>query len=152
MLARGDARRSDRHHRSYGAGKSTLLKVLSRIFDRVRERSNFMAAAASLLEVGTGFLPIDRQREYLLERGNSGDKRREINARFDEIGGFCPDRPVSRPVKRYSTELFATCICSGGTPRPGNPHVVKCWPSRCKFSEECLGKMDDGPKCRTVLL
>ena len=40
-----------------GAGKSTLLKILSRITEPTEGRSRLRGRVASLLEVGTGFIP-----------------------------------------------------------------------------------------------
>src|SRR5437899_2163221 len=72
-----------------GAGKSTLLKVLSRILEPTSGRALLYGRVASLLEVGTGFHPDLTGRENVYLNGAIlGLKRREIEARFDEIVAF----------------------------------------------------------------
>ena len=56
-----------------GAGKSTLLKNLSRIIKPTTGRVTIKGRVASLLKVGTGFLPgTVRTGEYILEWHHSG--------------------------------------------------------------------------------
>jgi lipopolysaccharide transport system ATP-binding protein len=90
-----------------GAGKSTLLKILSRITDPSRGRATIRGRVASLLEVGTGFHPELSGRENVYLNGAIlGMKRREIEARFDEIVAFAEvEKFIDTPIKRYSSGM-----------------------------------------------
>src|SRR5712691_1419936 len=72
-----------------GAGKSTLLKILSRITEPTEGQAEIHGRVGSLLEVGTGFHPDLTGRENIYLNGTIlGMKKREIDARFDEIVDF----------------------------------------------------------------
>ena len=72
-----------------GAGKSTLLKLLARIVEPTVGRATLRGRVASLLEVGTGFHPELSGRENIYLNGSIlGMKKREIDAKFDEIVAF----------------------------------------------------------------
>src|ERR1044071_7781601 len=91
-----------------GAGKSTLLAILTRISEPTAGRAELYGRVASLLEVGTGFHPDLSGRENIYLNGAVlGLKRREINARFDEIVAFAEvERFIDTPVKRYSSGMY----------------------------------------------
>jgi lipopolysaccharide transport system ATP-binding protein len=91
-----------------GAGKSTLLKLLSRITPPSHGRITLRGRMASLLEVGTGFHPELTGRENVYLNGAIlGMRRREINAKFDEIVDFSGiSRFIDTPVKRYSSGMY----------------------------------------------
>src|SRR5205823_15054559 len=88
-----------------GAGKTTLLKILSRITKPTEGEARVWGRVGSLLEVGTGFHPDLTGRENVYLNGAIlGMKRREIEAKFDEIVAFAEvERFVDTPVKRYSS-------------------------------------------------
>src|SRR5690349_16347650 len=88
-----------------GAGKSTLLRILARITSPTAGRAEVYGRLGSLLEVGTGFHPELTGRENIFLNGAIlGMRRREIQARFDEIVDFAEtERFLDTPVKRYST-------------------------------------------------
>ena len=88
-----------------GAGKSTLLKILSRITEPTSGEAILRGRVASLLEVGTGFHPELTGRENVYLNGAIlGMKKREIDARFDEIVAFAEmAKHIDTPVKRYSS-------------------------------------------------
>jgi homopolymeric O-antigen transport system ATP-binding protein len=90
-----------------GAGKSTLLKILSRVTAPTEGRVEILGRVASLLEVGTGFHPELTGRENVYMNGTIlGMRRREIDARFDEIVAFAQvERFLDTPVKRYSSGM-----------------------------------------------
>ena len=91
-----------------GAGKSTLLKLLSRITAPTEGRIRLQGRVGSLLEVGTGFHPELTGRENVFLNGSIlGMRRREIEAKFDEIVEFSgiPDF-LDTPVKRYSSGMY----------------------------------------------
>ena len=90
-----------------GAGKSTLLKVLSRITCPTSGRVDARGRVASLLDVGTGFHEELTGRENIYLNGAIlGMKKREIDARLDEIIAFADvEKFIDTPIKRYSTGM-----------------------------------------------
>ena len=90
-----------------GAGKSTLLKILSRITEPTRGRAEVFGRVGSLLEVGTGFHPDLTGRENVYLNGTIlGMKKREVDAKFDEIVEFSGvEKFIDTPVKRYSSGM-----------------------------------------------
>jgi lipopolysaccharide transport system ATP-binding protein len=91
-----------------GAGKSTLLKLLSRITSPTTGNIKIRGRVASLLEIGTGFHPELTGRENVYMNGTiMGMKKREIDAKFDEIVDFAGvERFIDTPVKRYSSGMM----------------------------------------------
>jgi len=91
-----------------GAGKSTLLKILSRITEPTEGKITMRVRVASLLEVGTGFHPELTGRENIYLNGSIlGMKKREIDAKFDEIVKFAEiEKFLDTPVKRYSSGMY----------------------------------------------
>jgi lipopolysaccharide transport system ATP-binding protein len=91
-----------------GAGKSTLLKILSRITEPTEGKITMRGRVASLLEVGTGFHPELTGRENVYLNGSIlGMKKREIDAKFDEIVKFAEiEKFLDTPVKRYSSGMY----------------------------------------------
>ena len=91
-----------------GAGKSTLLKILSRIVEPTEGRAAITGRVASLLEVGTGFHSELSGRENIFLNGAIlGMRRREIQAKFDEIVEFAEiEKFLDTPVKCYSSGMY----------------------------------------------
>ena len=91
-----------------GAGKSTTLKILSRITTPTSGRAFLRGRVGSLLEVGTGFHPELTGRENIYLNGMIlGMRKREIDAKFDEIVEFAEVGPfLDTPVKRYSSGMY----------------------------------------------
>jgi lipopolysaccharide transport system ATP-binding protein len=91
-----------------GAGKSTLLKILARITPPSAGEVWLRGRVGSLLEVGTGFHPELSGRENIFLSGAIlGMKRREVQARFDEIVAFAEvERFLDTPVKRFSSGMY----------------------------------------------
>jgi len=91
-----------------GAGKSTLLKILSKITYPTSGRVSVRGRVGALLEVGTGFHGELTGRENILLNGSIlGMKKREIEARLDDIVAFAGVEPfLDTPVKRYSSGMF----------------------------------------------
>ena len=90
-----------------GAGKSTLLKILSRSTWPTSGSVRVEGRIASLLEVGTGFHDELTGRENIYLNGSIlGMKKREVDARFDEIVVFSGvARFIDTPIKRYSSGM-----------------------------------------------
>jgi lipopolysaccharide transport system ATP-binding protein len=139
-----------------GAGKSTLLKILSRITEPTEGYADIYGRIGALLEVGTGFHPELTGREnVILNASILGMKRREIEAKFDEIVDFAEvEKFIDTPVKHYS---------SGMTLRLGFAVAAHLEPEilivdevlavgDARFQRKCMGKMDAvSSQGRTVL-
>jgi len=140
-----------------GAGKSTLLKILSRIVEPTEGRAVMRGRVASLLEVGTGFHPELSGRENIYLNGSIlGMRRREIDARFDEIVAFAEvEKFLDTPVKRYSSGMYvrlAFAVASHLEPEILIVDEVLAV-GDTQFQKKCLGKMKDiaGGGERTVV-
>jgi lipopolysaccharide transport system ATP-binding protein len=139
-----------------GAGKSTLLKILTRITEPTSGEARIHGRVASLLEVGTGFHPELTGRENVYMNGTIlGMKKREIDAKFDEIVAFSElERFVDTPVKRYSSGMYvrlAFAVAAHLDPEIMLVDEVLAV-GDAAFQKKCLGKMGDVAKeGRTVL-
>jgi len=130
-----------------GAGKSTLLKILSRIVEPTRGQVTMRGRVASLLEVGTGFHPELTGRENFYLNGSIlGMKKREIDARFDEIVDFAEiERFLDTPVKRYSSGMYvrlAFAVAAHLSPEILIVDEVLAV-GDAEFQKKCLGKMKE---------
>jgi lipopolysaccharide transport system ATP-binding protein len=140
-----------------GAGKSTLLKVLSRIIEPTKGRVELYGRVASLLEVGTGFHPDLSGRENVYLNGAIlGMKRREIDARFDEIVAFAEvEKFIDTAVKHYSSGMYLRLAFAVAAHLDPEVLIVDevLAVGDASFQKKCLGKMDDVTRNgRTVLL
>ena len=140
-----------------GAGKSTLLKVLSRIIEPTSGRVELYGRVASLLEIGTGFHPDLSGRENVYLNGAIlGMKRREIDAKFDEMVAFAEvEKFIDTAVKHYSSGMYLRLAFAVAAHL--NPEVLiideVLAVGDASFQKKCLGKMDDVTRSgRTVLL
>ena len=139
-----------------GAGKSTLLSILTRIIEPTSGRAELYGRVASLLEVGTGFHPDLSGRENIYLNGAVlGLKRREINARFDEIVAFAEvERFIDTPVKRYSSGMYVRLAFAVAAHLDPEILIVDevLAVGDASFQQKCLGKMDDVSRAgRTIL-
>jgi lipopolysaccharide transport system ATP-binding protein len=140
-----------------GAGKTTLLKILSRITKPTSGEARVWGRVGSLLEVGTGFHPDLTGRENVFLNGAIlGMKRREIEAKFDEIVAFAEvERFVDTPVKRYSSGMqmrLAFAVAAHLEPEILVVDEVLAV-GDAAFQRKCLGKMGEVTgEGRTVLL
>lgn len=91
-----------------GAGKSTLLKVVARILEPTHGRIVVRGRLATLLELGTGFLPDLSGRENLTLNGAIlGLSDAEIRRKADEIIDFAELGDfIDSPVRTYSTGMY----------------------------------------------
>jgi len=142
---------------SNGAGKSTLLTILSRIVIPTGGRAALYGRVASLLEVGTGFHPDLSGRENIYLNGAVlGMRRREIDARFDEIVAFAEvEAFIDTAVKRYSSGMYVRLAFAVAAHL--DPEILildeVLAVGDASFQKKCLGKMDDVTRSgRTVLL
>jgi len=140
-----------------GAGKSTLLKVLSRIIEPTTGRVELYGRIASLLEVGTGFHPDLSGRENVYLNGAIlGMKRREIDARFDEIVAFAEvEKFIDTAVKHYSSGMYLRLAFAVAAHLDPEVLIVDevLAVGDASFQKKCLGKMDEVTQTgRTVLL
>ncbi len=139
-----------------GAGKSTLLKILSRVTEPSEGQALINGRVGSLLEVGTGFHPELSGRENIFLNGAVlGMKRREINAKFDEIVDFAGvSKFIDTPVKRYSSGMYLRLAFSVAAHLEPEILVVDevLAVGDAEFQRKCLGKMSDVAQAgRTVL-
>ena len=140
-----------------GAGKSTLLKVLSRIIEPTTGRVELYGRVASLLEVGTGFHPDLSGRENVYLNGAIlGMKRREIDARFDEMVAFAEvEKFIDTAVKHYSSGMYLRLAFAVAAHLDPEVLIVDevLAVGDASFQKKCLGKMDEVTQTgRTVLL
>jgi lipopolysaccharide transport system ATP-binding protein len=141
---------------SNGAGKSTLLKILSRIIQPSAGRAEIRGRVGSLLELGTGFHPELTGRENAYLNGAIlGMRKREIDARFDEIVAFAGvERFLDTPVKRYSSGMrvrLAFAVAAHLEPEILIVDEVLAV-GDAAFQRRCLAKMGDAAGGgRTVL-
>jgi lipopolysaccharide transport system ATP-binding protein len=128
-----------------GAGKSTLLKILSRVTAPTTGEVKIKGRIASLLEVGTGFHPELTGRENIYLNGSIlGMKKREIDAKFDEIVKFAEiEKFLDTPVKRYSSGMYvrlAFAVAAHLEPEILLVDEVLAV-GDAAFQKKCLGKM-----------
>lgn len=140
-----------------GAGKSTLLKMLSRIVAPTTGRIEYEGRMASLLEVGTGFHGDLTGRENIYLNGSIlGMRKKEIDARFDEIVAFSEvERFLDTPVKRYSSGMYVRLAFAVAAHLQSEILIVDevLAVGDASFQKKCLGKMDQISKegGRTIL-
>jgi lipopolysaccharide transport system ATP-binding protein len=140
-----------------GAGKSTLLKILSRIVEPTEGRAVMRGRVASLLEVGTGFHPELSGRENIFLNGSIlGMRRREIEAKFDEIVEFAEvEKFLDTPVKRYSSGMYVRLAFAVAAHLEPEILIVDevLAVGDTQFQKKCIGKMKDiaGSGQRTVV-
>jgi len=91
-----------------GAGKSTLLKLVAGVLSPDCGRITVRGRVGTLIEVGAGFHPMLTGRENIYVNGAIlGMRRREIDARFDEIVEFAGiEAFLDSPVKHYSSGMY----------------------------------------------
>jgi len=140
-----------------GAGKSTLLKILSRITTPTEGEADLYGRVGSLLEVGTGFHPELTGRENIFLSGSIlGMKRREIDARLDEIVKFSDiEQFLDTPAKRYSSGMFVRLAFAVAAHLETEILLIDevLAVGDTAFQKKCLGKMGDvaTKEGRTVL-
>lgn len=130
-----------------GAGKSTLLKVLSRITPPTRGKIVCRGRVASLLEVGTGFHQELTGRENMYMNASIlGMRRREVDARFDEIVDFSGvEKFLDTPLKFYSSGMqlrLAFAVAAHLEPEILIVDEVLAV-GDAEFQKKCLAKMAD---------
>ena len=139
-----------------GAGKSTLLKILSRITEPTEGRAILKGRVSSLLEVGTGFhRELTGRDNVYLNGAILGMRRREIDAKFDEIFTFAGlEQFIDTPVKRYSSGMYlrlAFAVAAHLEPEILMVDEVLAV-GDAEFRKKCVGKMDEVARGgRTVL-
>jgi lipopolysaccharide transport system ATP-binding protein len=139
-----------------GAGKSTLLKILSRITPPTKGSVILRGRMASLLEVGTGFHSELTGRENVFMNGSIlGLKKREIEAKFDEIVDFSGvEQFIDTPLKHFSSGMqlrLAFAVAAHLEPEILVIDEVLAV-GDMEFQKRCLGKMDEVSRSgRTVL-
>ena len=139
-----------------GAGKSTLLKILSRVTGPTSGSVKIKGRVASLLEVGTGFHPELTGRENIYLNGTIlGMKKKEIDAKFDEIVAFAEiEQFIDTPVKRYSSGMYVRLAFAVAAHLEPEILIVDevLAVGDIEFQKKCLGKMKDiSGEGRTVL-
>jgi len=91
-----------------GAGKSTMLKLIARIFEVTHGSIVIRGRLATMLELGTGFLPDMTGRQNLTLNGAIlGLSDREMRDKMDEIIEFADiGEFIDSPVRTYSTGMY----------------------------------------------
>src|SRR5207247_8030810 len=122
-------------------------KVLSRIIEPTSGRVELYGRVASLLEVGTGFHPDLSGRENVFLNGAIlGMKRRQIDARFDEIVAFAEvEKFIDTAVKHYSSGMYlrlAFAVTAHLDPEVLIVDEVLAV-GDANFQKKCLGEMVD---------
>jgi lipopolysaccharide transport system ATP-binding protein len=130
-----------------GAGKSTLLKILARVTRPTEGRADLRGRVGSLLEVGTGFhTELTGRENVFLSGAILGLRRREIEARFDEIVAFSGvEKFLDTPLKHYSTGMnlrLAFAVAAHLEPEILLVDEVLAV-GDLEFQKKCLGKMED---------
>ncbi|MEQ1924364.1 MAG: ABC transporter ATP-binding protein, partial [Pyrinomonadaceae bacterium] len=138
-----------------GAGKSTLLKILSRITRPTSGTAEIHGRVASLLEVGTGFHSELTGRENVFLNGAIlGMKKKEIEAKFDEIVAFSEfERFIDTPVKHYSSGIYMRLAFSVAAHLDPEVLIVDevLAVGDTAFQQKCLGHMRDvGESGKTI--
>lgn len=140
-----------------GAGKSTLLKILSQISEPSKGRVVINGSVSSLLEVGTGFHPeLDGRENVYLNGAILGMRKREIDARYDEIVAFSGvGEFMHLPVKKFSSGMRLRLAFSVSAHL--NPDILLVDEILAvgdeTFQKKCLAKMNDVAGLgRTVIL
>ncbi|MEM6735241.1 MAG: ABC transporter ATP-binding protein [Bacteroidota bacterium] len=130
-----------------GAGKSTLLKILSRITEPTTGQITFKGRVSALLEVGTGFHPELTGRDNVYLNGTIlGMRKREIDAKFDEIIAFSGiEKHIDTPVKFYSSGMTVRLAFSVAAHLEPDILVIDevLAVGDAEFQLKCLGKMED---------
>jgi lipopolysaccharide transport system ATP-binding protein len=130
-----------------GAGKSTLLKILSGITEPTEGYAELRGRIGSLLEVGTGFHPELTGRENIYLSGAIfGIRKREIDARFDEIVAFAElEQFLDTAVKRYSSGMYVRLAFAVAAHLEAEIMLVDevLAVGDLRFQRKCLGKMDE---------
>jgi lipopolysaccharide transport system ATP-binding protein len=139
-----------------GAGKSTLLKILSRITPPTIGKIISRGRIASLLEVGTGFHHELTGRENVFFNGSLlGMKKKEIQARFDEIVAFSgTEKFLDTALKHYSSGMVLRLAFSVAAFLEPEIMIIDevLAVGDAEFQKKCLGKMEDVSRSgRTIL-
>lgn len=140
-----------------GAGKSTLLQIMSRIIEPTSGSVQLYGQVGSLLEIGTGFHPDLTGRENVYLNGAVlGMRRKQINAKFDEIVAFAGiERFLETAVKHYSSGMYVRLAFSVAAHL--NPEILivdeVLAVGDAEFQQKCFEKMGEVIKSgRTILL
>ena len=139
-----------------GAGKSTLLKLLTRITPPTEGSAMIRGRVGSILEVGTGFHPELTGRENTYLNGAIlGMKRREINAKFDDIVEFSGiGKFIDTPVKRYSSGMYVRLAFAVAAHLDPEVLIIDevLAVGDYEFQQRCMGRIEEiSGSGRTVL-
>lgn len=139
-----------------GAGKSTLLKVVARILEPTHGRIVVRGRLATLLELGTGFLPELSGRENLRLNGAIlGLSDAEIRRKADEIIDFAELGDfIDSPVRTYSSGMYMRLGFAIASHVEADVLILDevLAVGDAAFQRKCLAWIDELRRCGTTVL
>ena len=138
-----------------GAGKSTILKLISKITYPDRGEVDASGRIGAFIELGAGLHHELTGRENIFLYGAIlGMKRKEIQAKFDDIVDFAEIRKfLDMPIKKYSSGMYSRLgfsVCAFCDPDILLVDEVLAV-GDVNFQKKCLDKMRSFAKEKTIV-
>lgn len=138
-----------------GAGKSTILKLISKITYPDQGEVNAQGRIGAFIELGAGLHHELTGRENIYLYGAIlGMKKKEIDAKFDEIVNFAEIKKfLDFPIKKYSSGMYSRLgfsVCAFCNPDILLVDEVLAV-GDINFQKKCLQKMQSFAKDKTII-